>query len=541
MDFTEPFPDAPDVIANQAVPLRLHGPNLDDFLEAVIEHPTKYAEFKRINDHAESRREPLPDRQRYRVNPAKEFVVSHARFLYVTGMPHPVFDDELGTFDNPLHRHRVAETAANLFGVPVLDVSPANMTSAFIGFDDPVVAKEKRKQGPNKEYLGEAVVLSNYNNEGEEGDDATNVETNKEHVVRLENLPAGWSAAMVARNLIPPQMEMDPVKEEDVVLLSPTTALVTLESAARVEQLTKSLTLPAHLEEMGKSHIRYFKAKREIVFAGYDGPAGGQERKVKGERLIVDGDVPSKDFFVSHAAVLHLRNLHPNTTKEDIAAWAQPYCDSFRDVQGSVEFVTCYRGKPTGKAYVGFDRKEEATNLLRACSGFAKIPSLANTDYISSNSSLRMVKERKVRRGLMHDERPRRPVETLLQELDSSSNWEKHVDPNDILQLERAGIRKDILDDTFDTIRRHNRTFAIEDTSIRGERVNNTEEMGHQFKTFVRMYIETLKECVSTPERPGNVYEDIHYPGEELDLSIFDLEKERQKKLLAFEEKKNNE
>ena len=53
LDFADPFPDAPDEEINKIMPLARHGPNLDDFLEAMIEETRAYIEragLKKIPD-----------------------------------------------------------------------------------------------------------------------------------------------------------------------------------------------------------------------------------------------------------------------------------------------------------------------------------------------------------------------------------------------------------------------------------------------------------------------------------------------------------
>ena len=68
------------------------------------------------------------------------------------------------------------------------------------------------------------------------------------------------------------------------------------------------------------------------------------------------------------------------------------------------------------------------------------------------------------------------------------------------------------------------------------EAIRIAKESGDDYREAVRMYIETLKECLATPENPGVVYEGMHFPGEPLDLSIFETDKQRIKKLLKKRE-----
>ena len=149
-------------------------------------------------------------------------------------------------------------------------------------------------------------------------------------------------------------------------MLSPHKAALRLDSAEHATNAIQSTIVEQRLKNFGKHTIRYASARRELVYTGLNTGPGGRdlERKV-GPKLIVDGDMPTKNFYRSHAKVLHLRNLDPDVTKQQISDFFQPHCAFPRDVAGSIEFVTCHKGKPTGKAYVGFDKhgKADALNL----------------------------------------------------------------------------------------------------------------------------------------------------------------------------------
>ena len=93
--------------------------------------------FKYENPHTESKREAKPITfPSNRVNPPEEFIEAHGAFAYVTNVPRPVVDGEIGSYDNPLHRHEVSEFVADVFSVPATNVFCANMNSAFVGFKD---------------------------------------------------------------------------------------------------------------------------------------------------------------------------------------------------------------------------------------------------------------------------------------------------------------------------------------------------------------------------------------------------------------------
>jgi len=238
-------------------------------------------------------------------------------------------------------------------------------------------------------------------------------------------------------------------------------------------------------------------------------------------KLIVDGDMPSKQFYLSHAATVHLRNLDPSVTKKDISDLFQPFCAVPRDVEGSIEFVTCHKGNPTGKAYVGFDEHgeaEAAMDALRASNG--KVHGLGHNVVI-----LKAVQDS---RRIPRDHRSVRSEDELLDSLD---NWEQYVDPKDLEELLEHGISKEALDEQLRAIRYHNPTFSGLDQAIRSESMEPETDSGGMYKELVQTYIETLKECVSTPEDPGPIYESLFLPDEELDTEIFEDEVLRQEDL----------
>ena len=51
------------------------------------------------------------------------------------------------------------------------------------------------------------------------------------------------------------------------------------------------------------------------------------------------------------------------------------------------------------------------------------------------------------------------------------------------------------------------------------------------YREMVQTYIATLKECISTPEDPGVIYESLFLPDEEVDTEIFENEPVRQEVL----------
>jgi RNA recognition motif-containing protein len=211
--------------------------------------------------------------------------------------------------------------------------------------------------------------------------------------------------------------------------------------------------------------------------------------------------------------------LDPSVTKQDIADYFQPFCAVPRDVSGSTEFVTCREGLPTGRAFVGFDELGEAEAALEALSeGKGHLVGLGPSVVIAD-----LVKER-----LDKDRRLKRPARSEDELLDSLNNWQQYVDPADLQYLMEHDISVEALNETFRAIRYHNDTFASMDQAMRTETINPEKESGGMFKELVQTYIETLKECVATPENPGPIYQSIHFPSEPINTEDFDKERERQ-------------
>ena len=100
------------------------------------------------------------------------------------------------------------------------------------------------------------------------------------------------------------------------------------------------------------------------------------------------------------------------------------------------------------------------------------------------------------------------------------------IDPGDLKYLEEHGVARAVTDEALRGLRYHNRSFGALDLAMQEEKLDPNKESGDEYREAVRMYVETLKECVGTPEEPGVVYEAMHFPGEPIDLSIFESDKE---------------
>lgn len=171
-------------------------------------------------------------------------------------------------------------------------------------------------------------------------------------------------------------------------------------------------------------------------------------------------------------------------------------------------------------ADVGFELPGEINEVIEMYKGKAMIG--------GCEVQLTPVQDKLLRRGKREGARPARTLEQLNDDL---YNWEKHVDPKDIKELEEKGITKDILDEAMLTLRSSNRSFAGDDQSMPGERIHEQRPVGHLYKSAVRMYIKLLKECAGSKEDPGLMYKAMFAPEQPVDLSIFEYEAERIKTL----------
>ena len=506
---------------DRVLPLQLSGPTMTDFVTSMFHHPTKYGSVHYENPHKESTREPVPDLPPQRMNPPKEFVEGHMRFIYVWGLPPLTMDGKPGDLDNPLHCHEMQKTVGNLFDVNTAQVSVASSTSAFVGFSEYEDFKFAVAVGPVERVIEGPVTITKY-----DGEEKLSISKDSpDSLVLLQNLPSGYSPSLLASSLFAEDTEVGQVygnfSPEDVVMLSPNSAVVRFGSAEMVESAVNSSMVQERLIEVGQHRIRYSKARRELVYTGlHGGPANIHRLRALGPRLIVDGDMPTKKFFLSHASAIHLRNLDPSLSKRDISDFFQPFCTVKRDFAGSVEFVTCQQGLPTGRAFVGFDEFGEAEAALEALTSSGRIRGLGGNVIIA-----KMVKEaNKV-------SREKRQTRTEDELLDSLNNWQQYVDPEDLEVLAANDISIETLDEVFRTIRYKNPTFSSLDQAMRSEAINPEKDEGGMFKELVQQYIDTLISCLATPENPGPVYDSLFFEGEEKDTSFFEREATRQAEL----------
>lgn len=501
------------------LPLAPHGSGVDGFLQAMHEHPTDYAQVSLLKPHPAGLREPKPDFPKYRQpHPPLEFLEAHARFLYVTGLPPLTVSGEEGDLENPVHRSFLEKQVARLASVDSTQVWPVNRTSAFVGFFTPRSMANALAAGPSEAVLSKVPRVSLLSEE--EG--ATNpfTDTEADRVLQLDYFPSGHSPSSLVSALFPPGSELETAyasslaSASDVYFKSSTCVLVRLASAEQAASAASSRIVAERLAEVGLYPVRYFMARRELVHAGFTGPVKDDEVRVMGTRLVVDGDMPSKEFFQSHARLLHVRNLDPaGATPEALTEAFAPFSELPRQT-GSIERVTCHAGLPTDKAYVGFDTPGEAEACVRACRG-------GRLKMGDRWVVLRLVQDRIIPHKALYraEKRPARPTEELWDDL---QNWEKYVDPADVAYLEENGVPKVILDEALTRIRRSNPTFGPLDRALRSEALEPETSQGDLYRDLVVLYVQTLKDCVATPENVGDLYEAIHLPDEPIDLSIFD-------------------
>mmetsp|Transcript_4538 Transcript_4538/g.11496 ORF Transcript_4538/g.11496 Transcript_4538/m.11496 type:complete len:590 (+) Transcript_4538:701-2470(+) len=522
---TPPNPEEYDVV----MPLKLKGPTWSDFVESMMEHPTKFGQLVYTAPHAESTRQPVPDRPPRRMNPNVEFVDAHGRFIYVWGLPELLAvggDVEAQPIDitNPLHEFEIQKTVSELFDVAIESVFVSSSTSAYVGFPSRVEQRIALEIGPEQKNINLPVGISKY--QAKDGEKKSFDAESMDKVVRLDNLPDGLNPSLIAKTLFPSSTEVGTIygtfTADDVVMLSPNSAAVRLGSVEVAESAVTSAAVKERLAEVGRHRVRYNKARRNLVNTGKKiGPGGSMMEREMGHDLIVDGDMPTKKFYLSHASAIHLRNLDPSVTKEDISNFFQAFCSMPRDANGSVEFVTCYEGLPTGRAYVGFDEHGELDAAMKICESSGRIEGLGPTKVVIKR---------------VHDlhtvSREKRSARDESELLDSLDNWEQYADPDDLEFLYENGVSKEALDEAFREIRYQNPTFAALDQAIRSETINPEVEAGGMYQELVERYVSLLKECQSTPENPGPVYESLFFPDEEIDTDeTFEDEAIRQEEL----------
>jgi hypothetical protein len=527
--------------------------------------------------HPHQKREPKPYFRLHTQQPDLTFVDTYKRFAFVANLP-PLFLESTNPnqrpkpidLSNPVDRTLFQRHVSRLFRNVELDqVFPASTTSAWIGYRDSVGLAETLVFGPDDDILKaqeQKIPTPSFE---------PLPETLKEHkfvknssvpdvdkCIVLLSLPDGsrgkrYTSISLARDLFAskalaaPGEDVKPVEDienvldvasvygnvtpADIFFVNSTSALVRLASPEQAASVLDSDVLRARLIELNTSvTVQVFRARRELVHRGwnrkYGTDRGKDEVRKLGPRLIVDGDMPTKLFYTSHAGVIMLRGVDPyRISKHDISTMVQPYCELPRDSEGSIEWVECNHNETRAdRVYVGFDLVGEAE---KAAKGLGVATLLLSKD--SDDPSKILVKLLRDRQPPNYplpalQRRPDRSTEELLLDL---NHWEQHVDPFDIEYLEKAGISKHILDESLRAIRYNNDTFGPLDYAMRNESLEPYKSTGEQYRELVRLYISSLKECVATPENPGKMFELLQYPNQEVDLEIFEYEAARVEKM----------
>jgi hypothetical protein len=502
-----------------------------DLWAVLKNHPTEYAEVRYFAVHPESKREPKPCYPKNRNGPPAAVLDFFMRWMYVTGLPPALPEGGMkrgggGTLTT-IQKQEVQATVTRLFEVPSRQVFPANETSAFIGFESPENRELALNRIPAESFLFRDVTIAPYAPTEDETKNKFFKTSQPGTTVVLANIPPDQliNRDIFVRDLFPEGSDLGaayPASSFRVKFLSPMSVLLDFDSVERAQSALASEKVSSRLQQLGRYKVRVFRARRNLVHERMEGPIREEEVRKLGERLIVEGDMPSKFFYQSHAGVIMLRNLNSaSVSKETITEFFQPFSVSLRDEKGSVEFVQCHKGLPTDRAYVGFDRSGEAEAVMATFRGHAHIG--------DTRVTMQLLKDRGIPKVPKPAPRPERTEEELLKSL---NDWEQYVDPEDIKYLEKHGVAKVVIDEQLRAIRFQNRSFGALDWAKRDEKLEPEKESGFDYEELVQMYISTLKECIATPENPGEFWEAMHFEGEPIDLSIFDMEKKRQKELL---------
>jgi len=439
-----------------------------------------------------------------------------------------------------------------------------------VGFKDAMEAAENYLQTEkNRVWRDEACRLSVYDEAEELGmEDVPAASVHEEAFVgsatkegefallRLANVPSGMRAVAIA-NYLHNVLPLNP--DTDVFFSSPTLALLripTKESYSHQAQLQSILNnnntkekssssqtpiLQLALATMGRQSLTITTAHRQIV---HDNPIGPTSfyltQKLSDTRpLLVNGDLPTHQFYISHANVLHLTNVPPHVTQKMVSDYFQKWSVEMRDVVGSVEVVVDLEGKSLGRAYVGFDTVQEydaAWSALEESNRRIQWPSTKSTSSSSSTTTAtntttlaHSVHEQPLIRGQKFGPRTYRTAAELHHSIHNS--WRDYVTPDQLQLLADHDISETVLEDAFLATRNYNPTFGVEDQARVGEKLKEGYEPGQHFKEFVEGYVEALVASLVTREEPGELYEGMFFDGEEMDYELFDREESRVKDL----------
>ena len=501
---------------NSAVPLKIEKDTFEDFLLANLMHPTKYAEVSNEgwHIHPESRREAEPITVSLK-QPKLSFLRKWKSFIHVENidLPPQIVGDE--------REDLIKQKLSRFCKFPERNIFPSSPNSAFVGFVD----EAKCKNAIEKHHLkmqGASVEVKKYvptigSNQGDEYiaafQDFINGAANGSSFLQVRNLPLKNNNWIQNRLCVIFNKSLG-ISSEDVFMKNEDTALIRVKDASLAANILQS-SFTEKLEAMlgcfrDAKLLKVCHSTLELQ-QRFIGP-GKRLCYLPGRRLIIDGSVPKDDFYISHAGVICLDSVPP-TSKEDISRLFDKYCTDRRDILGSIQIVTCAKGIPTGRVFVGFDRDDDFEAAL---------------SDLEMNSLLVAGKKVKVRP--VHDKTKRMPsieklgsrnnrqTEELFIDL---SDWEQHIDPEVLNTLDQM-YGKEMLEQVFTHLRMKNMSFGAIDQARSGERLEPHLEPGARKKEFISYYADMLLELYTTPENPGLLIESMFLEGEEIDLEAFD-------------------
>jgi hypothetical protein len=288
--------------------------------------------------HPDSMREPRPIFPRDRKLPDEAFVNKYKGYLFVSGFV-PDVDEvtgEIKSLDEPRNVQSVAEKVAALFGVLSDNVSPASPTSAFIGFVTKKEAKDVMARSESASHLmvEHPVALRKYQVNEErmsekEKDFIAASKAGEESILMVTGLPVEITSTELFETMFPTGSKLEamfgPLTKDDYLRISPTTALINLSSADLVSNALKAKGILNNAKVAGQRPVQVLRAKRERVFDGWTGPGRRFGQSKLGDRLLVTGDVPPNEMYLSHNDMLHISGLPPNVTLTDLATFSNHF------------------------------------------------------------------------------------------------------------------------------------------------------------------------------------------------------------------------
>lgn len=538
--------------------------------------------------HQHQLRRPKPTFRTNIKQPDELFLNQYRRFAYVNNLP-PIYLEgndsklhppKLIDISNPVDRTFFQRNVANMMNIDNIDqIYPASTTSAYIGYKDAIGLATTLMNGPNYEVVQqiedkipppffEALSSDHINHKFVTIANERMSDSDK-CMLQLSNLDVSGGTRYTSISLAKALFSSSGNKEEsslddigvaaygnvtadNIHFVNATTAIIQFASAEQASSVLDSeilrtrlrglnSRLPNYMNSNLKSsrcnsmnqRLEVFRARRELVHRGWDTSRGqyrGTDEILKfGNRLIVDGDLPTKDFYISHAAVVMLTGVDPAvTSKLEVSNFVQPYCSLQRDVEGSIQWVECnYTEQRTDRVYVGFDLVGEAEAFVKAVGGTTNA-FYKHKDKQRRATTVKLLRDRQPPNYAAPplQRRPDRPIEEILKDM---NNWEQYVDASDIEYLENHGISKHVLDEALRAIRYNNESFGTFDATLSTETLDPSAHQtpGQHYRDLVQLYVATLKECVATPENPGEIFTMLQFPNEEPDLGYFDHETKR--------------